>query len=315
MSRPSFQFYTKDWRANSKLRRCSPASRGVWVDILCALHDSDEYGIARYPLKELASEVGASLAHVRELVEKGVLKGSDSAYNEPLIYRPKSGRKEGPPVTLLDRQAGPIWFSSRMVKDEYVRNNRGESSRYGDDEGEAPKPPKKPAPKPPFGDGSSSASAFASANPPPGGPRTGDVGSNHDPKRYAAMATRLEAAGIRGASPGNLQLQALVDAGVGFEEFEAYIPLALKAGDPFPYLLRTVLNERDRLAARGAVPAVPDKPWDSTWQTISAKGVELGIGPWTEDLWAAAKVPDIRQYTAKVRAALERRETAQQAAA
>jgi len=49
-----------------------------------------------------------------------------------------------------------------MVKDEYVRTIRGESTRFGDDDGEAPKksPKTKPkaSPKHPFGDGSSTAS-------------------------------------------------------------------------------------------------------------------------------------------------------------
>lgn len=165
MTRPSFQFYTKDWRSNSKLRRCSPAARGVWIDILCALHDSDEYGIARYPLRELASEVGASLAHCRELVDKGVLKGADEGVVDAFVYVPRSGRKDGPPVTLLPVQSGPLWYSSRMVKDEYVNTHRGEGTRFGEGKGESPKP----SPTRRKGAGPSTASATASAekeNPP-----------------------------------------------------------------------------------------------------------------------------------------------------
>lgn len=164
MNRPAFQFYTKDWRSNSKLRRCSPAARGVWIDILCALHDSDEYGIARYPLKELANEVGASIALLRELVEKGVLKGADQGAIDAFVYVPRSGRKDGAPVTLLPVQPGPIWYSSRMVKDEHVRTVRGEATRFGDDNGEPPNGAPKLAPKPPISDGSST----ASPSPPPG---------------------------------------------------------------------------------------------------------------------------------------------------
>lgn len=160
MSRPSLQFYPKDWRANSKLRRCTPAARGTWIDVICALHDSDEYGIARYPLRELASEVGANLAHIRELVIKGVMKGDDKALTEPFVYVPRSGRRDGDPVTLIPPQPGPIWYSSRMVKDEYVRSVRIEGgSRFSEGDGEAPKP----APKPPLGDGSSSSTSSATA--------------------------------------------------------------------------------------------------------------------------------------------------------
>lgn len=144
MKRPAFQFYPGDWQRNANLRRCSPAARGVWVDIMCLLHDSDEYGVLRWPVKEIAQACGASMAHVKELIEKSVLKGSDKSLEAPYIYTPRSGRKDGAPVTLLRPQAGPIWYSSRMVKDEYVRAHAGASTRFGsksdaDDESPATK--------------------------------------------------------------------------------------------------------------------------------------------------------------------------------
>jgi hypothetical protein len=158
--RPSFQFYPADWRNNANLRRCSPAARGVWVDVMCVLHDSDEYGIVRWPLADLANAANAPIKLVKELVEKSVLKGGDKAVSAPFVYVPRSGRKNGDPVTLVPTQAGPVWFSSRMVKDEYVRTIRGESTRFGDDSGEAPKV----APKTPIGDGSTSSSSTTSSS-------------------------------------------------------------------------------------------------------------------------------------------------------
>lgn len=163
MKRPSFQFYPGDWQSNTKLRRCSPAARGIWLDILCVLHDSDEYGVCRWPLAELAQVAAAPMKLVKELIDKGVLKGHDKHLDEPYVYVPRSGRKDGDPVVLVPAQDGPIWYSSRMVKDEYVRTIRGENSRFGAEQGEAPKtaPKKTPksSPKPPFGDGSSSSSS------------------------------------------------------------------------------------------------------------------------------------------------------------
>lgn len=157
MKRPSFQFYPGDWQSDLKLRRCSPAARGVWVDILCAMHDSDDgYGLLRWPLREIARTVGAAMAHVNELVDKGVLRGSDAEIAEPFVYVPRSGRKDGAPVTLIAAQPGPLWYSKRLVKDEHVRTIRGESTRFGDDG--------KPSPKPPKGDGTSSPSSSS----PPG---------------------------------------------------------------------------------------------------------------------------------------------------
>lgn len=78
MKRPSFQFYPADWRNNAKLRRCSEAARGAWMDILCILHDSDEYGVLRWPLADVARSAGVSTRLAQELAAKDVLKGSDT---------------------------------------------------------------------------------------------------------------------------------------------------------------------------------------------------------------------------------------------
>jgi hypothetical protein len=148
MRRPSFQFYPGDWSSNPNLRRCTFAEKGVWLEVMCLMHDQDSYGMLRWPLKEIAQAVGCSVKDLEALVRKGVLKGSDGYLSEPFIYTPRSGRKDGEPVQLVAEQNGPIWYSSRMVKDEYVRTIRGESSGNGD----APKPTPKTSPKPPLGE-------------------------------------------------------------------------------------------------------------------------------------------------------------------
>lgn len=130
MRRPSLQFYPGDWQANPKLRRCSHAEKGIWLDVICILHDQDEYGVIRWPLKDLALAVHAKPAALQKLVDKGVLKGTDSGECEPFIYVPRHARKDGEPVTLISKQVGPIWYSSRMVRDEYVRNTAGASTRF-----------------------------------------------------------------------------------------------------------------------------------------------------------------------------------------
>ncbi len=155
MKRPSFQFYPGDWAANPNLKRCTFAEKGIWLEVMCLMHDQPEYGVLRWPLKEVAEAVKCRPADLLALQRKGVLKGADQQLDEPFVYVPRSGRKDGEPVTLLATQAGPIWYSSRMVKDEHVRTIRGEGTRFGDGNGDAPKA----APKPPLGDGPSSPSS------------------------------------------------------------------------------------------------------------------------------------------------------------
>lgn len=129
MKRPSFQFYPADWKNNSKLRRCSDAARGAWVDVLCLLHDCDEYGVCRWPLAELARAAGIHIKLAKELVDKQVLKGADKA-GQNYAYAPRHAGKEGAPVTLVTAGEGPCWYCSRFVRDEYVRQKRGNGSRF-----------------------------------------------------------------------------------------------------------------------------------------------------------------------------------------
>ena len=130
------------------------------------MHDSDRYGVLEWPLKEIAQALGCTAAPLKELIEKGVLKGCEKGDCEPFVYVPRSGRKDGPPVTLVSVQAGPIWYSSRMIKDEYKRLSRGE----GEGNGEAPKPSPKPSPNPPFGAAPNPGIGPYTGAPPPSSP-------------------------------------------------------------------------------------------------------------------------------------------------
>lgn len=126
MNRPSLQFYPGDWMRNANLRRCSHAERGVWVDIMCLMHDSEPYGVLQWPLEEIADAVRATLQQLQALIAKGVMKGADVGQTcEAYTYTPRTAGKNGKTVTLINEQPGPLWYSSRMVKDEHVRTVRG----------------------------------------------------------------------------------------------------------------------------------------------------------------------------------------------
>ncbi|TJZ73776.1 hypothetical protein [Chitiniphilus eburneus] len=147
MTRPWFPFYPADWQANANLRRCTPAERAYWLDVMCLMHDSAQYGVLPWPLKEIAQAINCRAADLRTLVNKGVLKGADAGQRVPeLIYTPVSGRKPGPPVVLIESRMGPLWYSSRMVIDEHKRLTRGGTK-------DAPDNTPDDAPKPPFGEG------------------------------------------------------------------------------------------------------------------------------------------------------------------
>lgn len=167
MSRPALQYYPGDVRRNANLSRCSWAARGVWFYVMGLMHDSDEYGVLRWPLKEVALATGAPMPLLNELVEKSVMKGIERGICKPYSFTPRHAGRSGAPVLLVPAQDGPIWYSSRMIRDEYIRQRRGQNTRFGP----APEPPPKggigedlgvPPKAPPTrdkGDGPSSASA------------------------------------------------------------------------------------------------------------------------------------------------------------
>lgn len=52
--KPSFQFYPGDWMKDPKLSMCQPATRGVWIDLLCAMHENEQSGEIAGSVNQLA---------------------------------------------------------------------------------------------------------------------------------------------------------------------------------------------------------------------------------------------------------------------
>lgn len=71
MKLPAFQFYTGDWLKDPQLSMCSPSTRGIWVDLLCAMHELGRCGqvtgtveqICR-PCRCTSAEMSAALAEL-----------------------------------------------------------------------------------------------------------------------------------------------------------------------------------------------------------------------------------------------------------
>ena len=112
MKRPSFQFYPSDWLRDTALRSCSMGARGLWIDMICFMHEGNPYGHLKVGNKvilptNLAGMVGATLKDVEgwlnELGQSGVFD------------------------SLPD---GTI-FSKRMVRDENLREIRAAGGKLG----------------------------------------------------------------------------------------------------------------------------------------------------------------------------------------
>lgn len=126
MKRPSFQFYPGDWQSNLNLKRCSFRLKGIWLEIICLFHGSDEYGILRWTLQDIALAVGCQIEDLKKLIEYGILKGTDKDIDKVSFSESFSQRNNPPCIISLIDSYGPLWYSSRMVRDEYVRQKRAQ---------------------------------------------------------------------------------------------------------------------------------------------------------------------------------------------
>lgn len=53
-NQPYLPLYTGDWMKDPKLSFCSPATRGIWIDLLCAMHELGRAGELRGTTEQLA---------------------------------------------------------------------------------------------------------------------------------------------------------------------------------------------------------------------------------------------------------------------
>lgn len=107
-ARPSFQFYPADWLRDPGLRSCSLGARGLWIDMLCFMHEAEPYGHLRLNGHDISIETLARMigSHAKEL--KGYLLELETS---GVFSRTESG-------TI---------YSRRMVRDHDLRIRRGAS--------------------------------------------------------------------------------------------------------------------------------------------------------------------------------------------
>ena len=111
MKRPSFQFYPSDWLRDTALRSCSMGARGLWMDMICYMHEGNPYGYLKVGDKViLASNLARMVGETLEVVQ-GWLHELQEA-------------------NVFDIDDGAI-CSRRMIRDENLRQKRSEGGKLG----------------------------------------------------------------------------------------------------------------------------------------------------------------------------------------
>ena len=111
MKRPSFQFYPSDWLRDTALRSCSTGARGLWIDMICFMHEGSPYGYLKVAEKViLPSNLARMVGETLEVVE-----GWLNELKEAGVYGTDNG----------------AIFSRRMIRDEELRQKRAEGGKLG----------------------------------------------------------------------------------------------------------------------------------------------------------------------------------------
>lgn len=125
---PYIKFYTRDWRSNAKLRMCSYASRGLWIDLITLMAESPSFGFLLVnnvvpTCKQLAGLLGGTDREIGKLLDE---LGEADVYNMTGGDLPDDVRDLVP----ADMPGGVI-FSRRMLKDKAKADKAREDGKGG----------------------------------------------------------------------------------------------------------------------------------------------------------------------------------------
>jgi hypothetical protein len=110
--RPSIQFYPGDWQRDSALRSCSLAARGLWIEMLCLMHDSKPYGHLKIGERNITTELLAMMV------------GADpNSVTASLAELEQSG--------VFSKTRDGVIYSRRLVKDDKLRTVRRGTGSLG----------------------------------------------------------------------------------------------------------------------------------------------------------------------------------------
>ena len=116
MKYPHIQLYTGDWLKDPNLRRCSIATRGVWIDLVCLMHESDRSGTLTASLQQFARLAGCSESEVKTAIDELETSGTAD------VQQASNGI-----VTVVNRRMKRL-FDERLASGERVKKHRSNTT-------------------------------------------------------------------------------------------------------------------------------------------------------------------------------------------
>lgn len=106
---PWLKFWVDDWLCDLELRRCSPAARGLWIDMICLMHKSKTYGHLSNDLREVAGYAQVSAIEAKRLLGELETRNIFSRTDTGVIFSRKMVRDDKRRSTLRENgsRGGP----------------------------------------------------------------------------------------------------------------------------------------------------------------------------------------------------------------
>jgi hypothetical protein len=278
MARPWLKFFPADWRADPALRMCSIGARGLWIEMLCIMHEATPYGSllvngAPVAARQLASLAGLSLrethTYIAELRAAGVFSEEAGAIFSRRMRRDEAraqldranGRAGGNPA--LKRGVNPLLGEPDKAQTPEPRG------QYPDQDQGAGAAAPRPARE--TGDAAQASSASKRDQPVGATHEAFETFKAHYPRRKGANPWRparaqWDAALRAGACPD--RIIAALKAGIGFDREKIgteFIPQAVKWLRDRRFEDHATASTPAGEAARVAHYAAADSPELAAW--------------------------------------------------
>jgi len=142
---PAFQFYPADWRKDLELQSCSIAARGLWIELICLMHQAKPYGFLTINGKQIDDKTVAKLIGIerkkyqkllQELIQKGVARLDETGliYSRRMVedenirqVRRKVGLKGGNPAFKKGHR-NPYYLDKQKDKQKITPSSSSSSS-------------------------------------------------------------------------------------------------------------------------------------------------------------------------------------------
>jgi len=132
---PWFKFWPADWKQDPHLRKCSPATRGIWIDLICDMHNNSQSGETSGTIEQFARSQGCSDSEMKEAIVELAKTGTADIF----ILDDESMANDGKRVLLCSKPGWQIDSKSdtvivrnrRMYKENSISRKRAISGRAG----------------------------------------------------------------------------------------------------------------------------------------------------------------------------------------